>query len=240
MILLPAIDLKDGRCVRLKKGSFATVHQVADSAEVTAALFAAAGAQWVHMVDLDGARDGARKNADLVAGVAARSDLKVELGGGMRSMADLEAADAMGVSRMVIGSAAVGDPVFVGRAVERYGDRIAVGIDCLNGRVRTAGWEEDSGRDGVEFAREMERIGVKYIVYTDIAMDGMLSGPSFSQLKKLAGAVSCRVVASGGVTTVDDVKRLRKLGIYGAIIGKAYYAGTIDLDAALAAAGPQR
>lgn len=240
MILLPAIDLKDGRCVRLKKGSFATVHQVADSPEATAACFTAAGAEWVHMVDLDGARDGARKNAGLVADVAARSGLKVELGGGMRSMADLEAADAMGVSRMVIGSAAVSDPGFVAQAVERYGERIAVGIDCLDGRVRTAGWEKDSGRDGVEFAREMEAFGVKYIVYTDIAMDGMLSGPSFSQLERLAGAVSCQVVASGGVTTLEDIKRLRAMGLYGAIIGKAYYAGTLDLDAALAAARPQK
>ena len=240
MILLPAIDLKDGRCVRLKKGSFATVHQVADSPAATAACFAAAGAEWVHIVDLDGARDGVRKNAGLVADVAARSGLKVELGGGMRSMVDLDAADAMGVSRMVIGSAAVSNAGFVAQAVERYGERIAVGIDCLDGRVRTAGWEEDSGRDGVEFAREMEAIGVKYIVYTDIAMDGMLSGPSFSQLEKLAGAVSCQVVASGGVTTLEDVKRLRTLGLYGAIIGKAYYAGTLDLDAALAAARPQK
>ena len=239
MILLPAIDLKDGRCVRLRKGSFDTVHQVADSPEDTAAGFAAAGVEWVHMVDLDGARDGTRKNAALAAGVAARSGLKVELGGGMRSMTDLEAADAMGVSRMVIGSATVNDPGFAARAVERYGARIAVGIDCLDGRVRTAGWEEDSGRDGVEFAREMEEVGVKYIIYTDIAMDGMLSGPSFSQLERLAGAVSCRIVASGGVTTLEDVKKLRALGLYGAIIGKACYAGTLDLDAALAAAGPQ-
>lgn len=239
MILLPAIDLKDGRCVRLKKGAFDTVHQVADSPEETAARFAAAGAAWVHMVDLDGARDGARKNAGLVAGVAARSGLRVELGGGMRTFADLEAADAMGVSRMVIGSAAVRDPEFAARAAERYGDRIAVGIDCLGGRVRTAGWEEDSGRDGVAFAREMEQIGVKSIIYTDIATDGMLSGPSFSQLEELAGAVSCRVIASGGVTTLEDVKRLRAMGLYGAIIGKAYYAGALDLDAALAAAGPQ-
>lgn len=239
MILLPAIDLKDGRCVRLKKGAFDTVHQVADSPEAVAASFAAAGAAWVHMVDLDGAREGTRKNAGMVADVATRSGLKVELGGGIRSFADLEAADAMGVSRMVIGSAAVRDPEFVARAVDRYGDRIAVGIDCLNGRVRTAGWEEDSGRNGVAFAREMDQIGVKYIIYTDIATDGMLSGPSFSQLEELAGAVSCRVVASGGVTTLEDVKRLQALRLYGAIIGKAYYAGTLNLNAALATVGPQ-
>ncbi len=236
MIILPAIDLKDGKCVRLQKGAFDTVHQVADSAAETAAAFAAAGAEWVHMVDLDGARNGVRKNVAIVAGVSEHSGLKVELGGGMRSMADLAAADAVGVTRMVIGSAAVSDPGFVKKAVDRYGERIAVGIDCLDGKVRTAGWEEDSGLNGVTFARQMEEIGVKYIVYTDIATDGMLSGPSFDQMEKLSKAVSCGIVASGGVTTLDDVKRLRDMGLYGAIIGKAYYAGLIDLAQAVEAA----
>ena len=239
MIILPAIDLKDGQCVRLKKGEFATAHRVADSAAETAAAFSAAGARWIHMVDLDGAQDGVRKNAGLVARIAENSSLHVELGGGMRSMADLAAADSVGVTRMVIGSAAVSDPDFVARAVEQYGERIAVGIDCLDGRVRTAGWETDSGLDGVDFARRMENIGVKYIIYTDIATDGMLSGPSFDQLERLAGAVSCSIVASGGVTTLEDVQRLRDMGLYGAIVGKAYYAGTIDLFAALEVAGPQ-
>lgn len=233
MIVFPAIDLKDGKCVRLQKGDFDTTHQVADSAAETAKAFVAAGAQWVHMVDLDGARNGERKNGSIVAQVAASSGLKVELGGGIRSEADLVAADAMGVERMVIGSAAVSDPDFVKRAVEQYGDRIAVGVDCLDGRVRTAGWEEDSGLDGVTFARQMERLGVKYIIYTDIATDGMLSGPSFEQLKKLSEAVSCHITASGGVTTLDDVKKLRDMGLYGAIIGKAYYAGSIDLAQAI-------
>lgn len=237
MIILPAIDLKDGKCVRLQKGAFDTAHQVADSAVETAAAFAAAGAEWVHMVDLDGARNGVRKNAAIVAGVSERSGLKVELGGGMRSMADLAAADAAGVERMVIGSAAVSNPAFVKKAVEKYGPRIAVGIDCLDGKVRTAGWERDSGLDGIEFAKRMEQAGVKYIIYTDIAADGMLSGPSFDQLKKLSEAVSCSIVASGGVTTLDDVKRLQDMALYGAIIGKAYYAGTIDLARAVEVAG---
>lgn len=236
MTIFPAIDLKDGKCVRLRKGDFDTAHQVADSAPETAAAFAAAGAQWVHMVDLDGARDGERKNCAIVAQIAASSGLKVELGGGMRSAADLAAADAMGVERMVIGSAAVSDPDFVRQAVKQYGDRIAVGIDCLDGKVHTAGWEQDSGLDGIAFAQQMEQLGVKCIIYTDIATDGMLSGPSFAQLKKLSGAVSCRITASGGVAALDDVKRLRDMGLYGAIIGKAYYAGTIDLVQAVEAA----
>ena len=239
MIVLPAIDLQDGKVVRLYKGDFDTVHPVAEDPQRTAAAFADAGARYLHRVDLDGARSGERKNGAIVRAVAERSGLRVELGGGMRSMADLEAADAMGVSRMVIGSAAVRDPAFVRAAVERYGARIAVGIDALDGIVKTAGWVESSGLDYLEFARSMEGIGVKVIIFTDIATDGMLTGPSFDRLAALQKAVSCDLVASGGVTELDDVKRLRDMGLYGAIIGKAYYAGTIDLAAAVAAAGAQ-
>ena len=239
MIVLPAIDLQDGKVVRLYKGDFDTVHPVAEDPQRTAAAFADAGARYLHMVDLDGARSGERKNGAIVRAVAERSGLRVELGGGTRSMADLEAADAMGVSRMVIGSAAVRDPAFVRAAVERYGARIAVGIDALDGIVKTAGWVESSGLDYLEFARSMEDIGVKVIIFTDIATDGMLTGPSFDRLAALQKAVSCDLVASGGVTELDDIKRLRDMGLYGAIIGKAYYAGTIDLAAAVAAAGAQ-
>ena len=239
MIVLPAIDLQDGKVVRLYKGDFDTVHPVAEDPQRTAAAFADAGARYLHMVDLDGARSGERKNGAIVRAVAERSGLRVELGGGMRSMADLEAADAMGVSRMVIGSAAVRDPAFVRAAVERYGARIAVGIDALDGIVKTAGWVESSGLDYLEFARSMEDIGVKVIIFTDIATDGMLTGPSFDRLAALQKAVSCDLVASGGVTELDDIKRLRDMGLYGASIGKAYYAGTIDLAAAVAAAGAQ-
>jgi len=236
MILLPAIDLKNGKCVRLYKGDFTTAHQVAQSATETAAHFSSAGAQWIHMVDLDGARSGARVNSAIVKAVAENSGLSVELGGGMRTMADLEAADAMAVGRMVIGSAAVYHPDFVREAVKRYGDRIAVGIDALNGKVRTAGWEHDSGLDAIDFAKQMETIGVKFIIFTDIATDGMLSGPSFAALAVLQQAVRCNIIASGGVTTLDDVTRLRDMGLYGAIVGKAYYSGTINLSEAVAAA----
>ena len=239
MILLPAIDMKDGRCVRLKKGDFATVHQVANSALETARAFAAAGAKWVHMVDLDGARDGVRKNFPYIYEVIQTSGLKVELGGGIKSQLDVVTVGESGAARLVIGSAAVSDPALVDYAVGLYGGKVAVGIDCLGGRVRTAGWEEDSGLDCLSFAREMEEKGVKTLIFTDIATDGMLSGPSFDQLAALQKTVSCNIVASGGVTTLDDVKRLRDMGLYGAIIGKAYYAGTLDLAQAMEAAGPQ-
>ena len=239
MILLPAIDMKDGRCVRLKKGDFATVHQVANSALETAKAFAAAGARWVHMVDLDGARDGVRKNFPHIYEVIQTSGLKVELGGGIKTELDVVTVGESGVSRLVIGSAAVSNPALVDYAVGLYGGKVAVGIDCLGGRVRTAGWEEDSGLDCLTFARQMEEKGVSTLIFTDIATDGMLSGPSFDQLAALQKTVSCNIVASGGVTTLDDVKRLRDMGLYGAIIGKAYYAGTLDLAQAMEAAGPQ-
>lgn len=241
MILLPAIDMKDGRCVRLKKGDFDTVHQVASSALETARRFAEAGAAWVHMVDLDGARDGTRKNFPFIYEVIQQSGLKVELGGGIKTVPDLITVVESGVARAVIGSAAVTHPEVVTYALNQWGaDRVAVGIDCLNGKVRTAGWEEDAGLDAVVFAKQMEALGVQTIVYTDIATDGMLSGPSYDQLAALQKAVSCRIVASGGVTTLDDIKRLRDMGLYAAIIGKAYYAGTLDLAAAIREAGSQQ
>ncbi len=185
MIVLPAIDLKDGVCVRLYQGEFSTAHQVAEDPVAVAKAFQAAGATHIHMVDLDGAKDGIRQNDVIVRAVIEATGLKVELGGGMRSMADLDAADQMGVWRMVIGSAAVSNPAFVREAVGKYGDRIAVGIDAKDGLVRTAGWTENAGVDYLEFAKSMEKIGVKEIIFTDIANDGMQSGPSFESLLAL-------------------------------------------------------
>lgn len=238
MIILPAIDLKDGKVVRLYKGDFDTVHQVADDPVATARAFYEAGARWIHMVDLDGAKDGKRKNSAIVRAVS-EVGLKIELGGGIRTMSDLEAVFDMGVSRAVIGSAAVSHPELVEAAVTRYGEAIAVGIDTKDGRVKTAGWVEDSGLDYIAFAKSMESIGVKTIIFTDIDTDGTLSGPSFSRLGALQKAVNCQIVASGGVSNNQDIRDLKKMGLYAAIIGKAYYAGTIDLALAAEDAGEQ-
>lgn len=240
MIILPAIDLKDGKVVRLYKGEFDTVHQVADDPVATAQAFYDAGARYIHMVDLDGAKDGVRKNADIVRAVAQSVGLKVELGGGIRSMADLEAVFALGVYRAVIGSAAVSHPDFVKEAVARYGERIAVGIDTKNGKVKTAGWIEDSGLDYLDFSRQMQSIGVKTIIFTDIETDGTLQGPAFEKLTALQKSVDCNIIASGGVSNNEDICKLAGMGLYGAIIGKAYYAGTIDLAQAAADAGTQQ
>ena len=239
MIILPAIDLKDGAVVRLYKGSFDTVHQVASDPVTVARAFQEAGAKWMHMVDLDGARDGVRRNADLVRAVSDLG-LQVELGGGIRSMADLEAVFALGVTRAVIGSAAVSNPDLVAQAIAAYGaDRIAVGIDARDGKVKTSGWEVESGLDFLEFAQSMENLGVKKMIFTDIETDGMLSGPSFGRLRELQQAVSCDLIASGGVSCNRDIVELEQMGLYGAIIGKAYYAGAIDLAQAVKDGGAQ-
>lgn len=240
MIVLPAIDLKDNKVVRLYKGEFDTVHQVADDPVATAKAFYDAGARYIHMVDLDGAKDGVRKNADIVRAVAQSVGLKVELGGGIRSMTDLEEVFALGVYRAVIGSAAVSHPEFVKEAVAKYGERIAVGIDTKDGKVKTAGWIEDSGLDYLDFARQMQDINVKTIVFTDIETDGTLQGPAFEKLTALQKSVGCQIVASGGVSNNEDIRKLTGMGLYGAIIGKAYYAGTIDLAQAAADAGEQK
>ena len=239
MIILPAIDLKDGACVRLYKGDFDTVHQVSDDPVRTALAFREAGARYIHMVDLDGAKDGIRKNGEIVRRVAVESGLKIELGGGIRCMEDLEAVFALGVYRAVIGSAAVTNPGFVAQAAAQYGDRIAVGIDTKDGRVKTAGWVDDSGLDYLEFARRMENLGVQNIIFTDIDTDGALSGPSFARLGALRHTVSCRITASGGVSCNQDIRDLKSAGMDGVIIGKAYYAGAIDLKQAVEEAGEQ-
>jgi phosphoribosylformimino-5-aminoimidazole carboxamide ribotide isomerase len=239
MLLFPAIDLKGGQVVRLYQGDFNTVHQVADDPVSTAQAFRAAGAKHLHMVDLDGAKDGQRQNADLVRAVA-ETGLRVELGGGIRSMEDLEAVFSLGVWRAVIGSAAVSNPDFVRKAIDLYGpERIAVGIDAKNGSVRTAGWVADSGLDYLTFAKSMEAIGVKYIIFTDIDTDGALTGPAWARLEQLQKAVSCSITASGGVSSNEDLRQLRDRGLYGAIIGKAWYTGAVDLAEAVRDAGSQ-
>ena len=233
MRVLPAIDLKDGQCVRLKKGDYGTAHKVAEDAVETARGFLAAGAELIHMVDLDGAKDGSHANYDVVRRVITETGAAVELGGGIRTMADVEAVLALGVSRVIIGSAAVKHPEFVREAVAHYGDRIAVGIDARGGTVRTEGWLKDSGEDYLAFAQKMESYGVKTIIFTDIDKDGMLEGPNFDQLAALRNAVSCGIVASGGVSTLSDIARLRDAGVDEAIAGKAVYTGALDLKRAI-------
>lgn len=239
MLIFPAIDLKDGQVVRLVKGDFGTVRQVAQDPESTARTFYEDGARYLHMVDLDGARDGVRKNGDIVRAVA-RVGLRVELGGGIRSMADLEEVFALGVWRAVIGSAAVSNPDFVREAIHAYGpERIAVGVDARDGLVRTAGWVKETGVNYLTFARQMEALGAEHLIFTDIDTDGTLAGPSFARLGFLKEAVGCAITASGGVSSNADLRALKRMGLYAAIVGKAWYAGAVDLKQAVEEGGAQ-
>lgn len=219
--------------MRLLKGDFATVEQVAEDPVATARSFEEAGAQWIHMVDLDGALEGKRVNASVYLSVAAQTGLRVELGGGIRTMQDITYYLEHGISRVILGSAAVKNPALVKEAVAVYGDAIAVGIDAKNGFVASEGWLEASNVHYIALAQEMERFGVKTIIYTDISKDGTLSGPNLQQLIALNQAVSCDVVASGGVTSIADIAALQEAGLYGAICGKSIYKGTLSLKEAV-------
>jgi len=233
MIILPAIDIKDRQCVRLYKGDFATVHRVADSPLKTALSFKAAGADWIHMVDLDGAKDGEKRNADIFLQVARESGLKVELGGGIRDMKTLAYYFENGISRCILGSAALKNPALVKEAVREYGHRIAVGIDALHGMVATEGWLDVSDVSYLELAKQMEAIGVQVLIFTDISKDGTLTGPNLDQLSDLRKTVRCQVIASGGMHTIDDVTACKEAALDGAICGKSLYSGTLSLKEAV-------
>lgn len=240
MIILPAIDIKDGECVRLRRGDFATAHRVADSAADTAAAFAAAGARWLHMVDLDGAKTGISGNADLFVELAGNRKYRIELGGGIRSLATIEYYLDRGIARVILGSVAATNPALVREAVCSFGgERIAVGIDAVDGVAAVSGWQQTSGIDYLELAKTVEQAGVKTIIFTDISRDGMQTGVNLDQLGLLSETVSCNIIASGGVRDLDDVRRCSELGLYGMICGKAVYSGSLELTEAIALAGSQ-
>lgn len=233
MILIPAIDIKDGKCVRLFRGDYATAHQVAENAVAAACSFREAGAEWVHVVDLNGAKEAKPENSDLIFRILKESGLKLEVGGGIRSMETVNLYLQKGISRVILGTAAVSDPEFVRKAVRKYGERIAVGIDAKDGLVAQNGWTETSSVDYLDMAKFMEQAGVKYLIFTDIDRDGTLSGPNLDMLDSLNQAVSCNVIASGGVATIKDIANLLDLDLYGAICGKAVYTGDLDLKNAI-------
>lgn len=240
MIILPAIDIKDGNCVRLFKGDYSTVQKVAENYMDTARSFEEAGAKWIHMVDLDGAKDASQQNKEIFINVAKDTGLKVEVGGGIRSLNTVEMYLKNGISRVIIGSAAVKNPALVKDAVKEYGDRIAVGIDARGGYVATEGWLESSDVYFTDLAKAMSDVGVKYIIFTDISKDGTLSGVNSAQLDEINRACSANIIASGGVHTIDDIIACRRLGLYGTICGKSIYSGTLDLKYAIAEAENDR
>lgn len=233
MIIFPAIDIKNGNCVRLYKGDMNTAEKVADDFLSAANSFYSCGAEWIHMADLDGAVKGEKVNSDIFTTVAEKTGLRVELGGGIRTMADVEYYLSRGISRVIIGSAALKNPDLVREAAKKYGEKIAVGIDARRGMVAAEGWLETSDISYIELAKRMEDVGVRYIIYTDIDCDGMLSGPNLRELTLLNDAVSCNITASGGIKDSDDIKALKDARLYGAICGRSIYKGTLDLREAL-------
>lgn len=233
MIILPAIDIKSGTCVRLYKGDMETAEKVADDPIETAMVFRQAGAEWIHMVDLDGAVAGERVNSEIFTSVAQTSGLKIEVGGGVRTMADVEYYLNHGIERVILGSIALKAPLLVREAVKEFGGRIAVGIDARDGKVAAEGWVQDSCVDYIELARRMEDSGVKCIIFTDIHRDGTLLGPNHAQLNALNSAVGCDIIASGGISNLEDIQKLHQDKLYGAICGKSIYKGTLNLAQAI-------
>lgn len=233
MKLFPAIDLIEGCAVRLVKGDYAQKTVYSENPAEVARSFAAAGAEYLHVVDLEGAKNGGTPNLETIRKIVQTGGLWVEVGGGIRSEEVVKAYLEAGVYRVILGTAAVENPVFLEEMVQKYGERIAVGVDIKDGRVAIKGWTEVSAESCFAFCEKLEKIGVKTIICTDISKDGLLAGTNLELYRALSEKFSVDIVASGGVTTLEDVKKLAEMGLYGAILGKALYTGSIDLKAAV-------
>ncbi|MCZ6680987.1 MAG: 1-(5-phosphoribosyl)-5-[(5-phosphoribosylamino)methylideneamino]imidazole-4-carboxamide isomerase [Candidatus Poribacteria bacterium] len=236
MLILPAIDLRNGKCVNLVQGRADEETIFSDQPVEMAKRWQAEGAEYLHLVDLDGAFQGAAENLHIVKKIAETIHIPIQLGGGIRTMERLTEVLDCGVTRAILGTAALKNPRFVEAACTKYNPRIAVGIDAQDGMVATEGWLNVSEKPAVAFAQEMEALGVQTIIYTDIKSDGMLKGPNVETTRTIAEAVSIDVIASGGVTSIGDIERLKAIGACGAIVGRALYTGALDLKAAIAAA----
>lgn len=239
MIIYPAIDIRGGRCVRLTEGRFDAETVFADDPAEMAQKWAALGAEYLHLVDLDGALAGEGKNVSVVERILNNVKIPVQLGGGIRNLQTIEKLLALGVNRVILGSAAVNNPQLVEEACRKYSGHIAVGIDAKNGEVAIEGWGQGGGVTAVELAQKMAQYGVDKIIYTDISRDGMLSGVNVEATAALARACGVPVIASGGVASLEDIRRVKTVegdGVCGCIIGKAIYTGAVDLQAALALA----
>lgn len=236
MIIYPAIDIKDGRCVRLVQGKFNDVTVYSDHPVEMAMKFEQLGAQYLHVVDLDGARLGEPQNIAAISEMAVKVGIPLQLGGGIRSIEMMEIILCKGIHRVILGTSAVKDPELVKKAVKAFGSSLAVAIDAKDGMVAIEGWAKTSEFTAIGFAKKMEDLGAKVIIYTDISRDGMLKGPNLKAMEDMAKAVSIEVIASGGVTNLQDIKNLKEIGMAGAIVGKALYTGDIDLQEAITAA----
>lgn len=239
MRIYPAIDIKDGKCVRLLRGNFDDMTVYGDDPVETAKKWESQGGEYIHVVDLDGAVKGHGANADIISRICAAVSVPVQTGGGIRTMEDIDAKLACGIARVIIGTKAVSDADFVREAVNKYGDRIVIGIDAKDGMAAVEGWEKTSDIPAVELGRKMAEIGVKTIVYTDIATDGTLAGPNTAAMREMADAVRALgtdVIASGGIGSIEHIVSLVPTGVEGVIVGRALYTGAADLAEAIKAA----
>lgn len=235
MLIIPAIDIKDGKVVRLTKGDFLKVEVYSDDAAGTAAGWQDAGAELLHVVDLDGARSGELKNLGVIEKIIKKVKMPVEVGGGIRDEGVIEDLLSMGASFVVLGTKAL-DEGFLAGALKKFKEKLVVSVDSRDGTVAVKGWQESGNTDAVRFAKDLEAAGMRRIVYTDIAKDGTLKGPNFFNIEKILDATNIEVIASGGIGTIDDIRRLKiyeKKGLTGVIVGKALYEGKVDLKAAI-------
>ncbi len=238
MIIFPAIDIIEGQCVRLSQGDYTKKTVYHSDPVAVAERFAAAGAELLHLVDLDGAKAGRPQNLETIGAIAAAVDIPVELGGGLRTPDTVIEVLEAGVERAILGSAVLHGPGWLEQLVTEYGARIVVGIDARDGMAAVSGWQETSNVPAVDLALSMKDFGVEEIIYTDIATDGMLQGPNLEQLRQMAENTGMKIVASGGVSSIADIEallRLEPLGVYAAIVGRALYTGDLDLEEAIAA-----
>ncbi|ACL74772.1 1-(5-phosphoribosyl)-5-[(5-phosphoribosylamino)methylideneamino]imidazole-4-carboxamide isomerase [Ruminiclostridium cellulolyticum] len=235
MIIYPAIDIIDGKCVRLQQGSYSDVTVFGDSPVDMARKWESLGAGYLHVVDLDGARSGKSENAEIIKQIAKTLKIPVQTGGGIRNLETVETYLSGGLSRIILGTSAVSNREMLISALKEYKGKIAVGIDAKDGKVAIHGWEKTSDYTAVEFAKEVESLGAKTIIYTDISRDGMLKGPNLQAMKEMADSVSMDVIASGGVSRLKDIIDLKQTGVSGVIVGKAIYTGNVDLKEAILA-----
>ena len=233
MVIYPAIDLVDGKAVRLFKGDYAQMTVYSEDPASVAKDFQAAGAKYIHLVDLEGAKSGVPENLTTIRKILEQTDLFVEVGGGIRNLETVETYLNAGVNRVILGTAAVTDPAFLEAALAKYGEKIAVGVDLKDGFVAIKGWTETSSLDAETFFDRMQALGVKTVICTDISRDGAMKGTNRELYRELSAKYSIDLIASGGVSSLEDVEALAAMGLHGAIIGKAYYIGAIDLKTAI-------
>ncbi len=233
MKVIPAIDIKDGQCVRLFQGDYNQVTTYDPNPVNVAKRWEAAGAEWLHLVDLDGAKVGQPINLDLIGRIKRATSMRIELGGGIRKIEQIEQLIHLGIERVILGTVAITDRQVLDKAIEWWGERIVVGLDARNGLVAIAGWRETSEVQATDLARELTEAGVQRFIYTDIVRDGAMRGPNLDALREMQRATSSALIASGGVSKIEDLRELVALGVEGVIVGKAIYTGDIDLAFAL-------